>query len=96
MVTRLVPLFPFTLQNFAYGLTRIPFWRYVGISWLCMLPATAAYTMAAGALTEGRGTPARTGILLGGAAVLLAVAALAPRWLGRPRGAPGAGGAGPS
>ena len=32
MVTRLVPLFPFNLQNFAYGLTRIPFWTYVGMT----------------------------------------------------------------
>ena len=30
MLTRLVPLFPFNLQNFAYGLTRIPFWTTSG------------------------------------------------------------------
>jgi rSAM/selenodomain-associated transferase 2 len=89
MVTRLVPLFPFNLQNFAYGLTGIPFWRYLAVSWLCMLPGTAAYTMAAGVLTEGHGTPGRIGIMLGGAGVLLAAASLAPRWLRRSPSASG-------
>jgi uncharacterized membrane protein YdjX (TVP38/TMEM64 family) len=84
VVTRLVPLFPFNLQNFAYGLTRIPFWRYVALSWLCMLPGTAAYTMAAGALVEGRGMAARPGVLLGAAALLVGTS-LVPRWLGRRR-----------
>ncbi len=41
--TRLIPLFPFNILNFAFGLTRINFWRYVWISWLCMLPGTTMY-----------------------------------------------------
>ena len=53
MVTRLVPLFPFNLQNFAYGLTRIPFWTYLGVSAVCILPGTIAFTLAAGALQRG-------------------------------------------
>ena len=28
MLTRLVPIFPFNLQNYAYGLTRFGFWPY--------------------------------------------------------------------
>ena len=42
MLTRLVPLFPFNLQNYAYGLTRIGFWPYAITSSICMLPGTAA------------------------------------------------------
>ncbi|MBI3993806.1 MAG: TVP38/TMEM64 family protein [Candidatus Lambdaproteobacteria bacterium] len=41
--TRLVPLFPFNLLNYAFGLTRIPLWVYVLTSWICMLPGTAGY-----------------------------------------------------
>jgi uncharacterized membrane protein YdjX (TVP38/TMEM64 family) len=81
MITRLVPLFPFNLQNFAYGLTRIPFWTYVGVSWVCMLPATVAFTLAGGALSAG--DAARTVWALAGAALLIVVVSLAPRWLTR-------------
>lgn len=83
MVTRLVPLFPFTLQNFAYGLTRIHFGVYVGVSWVCMLPATIAYTLAASALAEGDRDPGRLLASLGVAAVILVALSLLPAWLGR-------------
>ena len=59
MITRLVPLFPFNLQNYAYGLTRIPLWPYLVVTAICILPATIAFTLAAGALSGG-GTPSRT------------------------------------
>jgi uncharacterized membrane protein YdjX (TVP38/TMEM64 family) len=81
MVTRLVPLFPFSLQNFAYGLTRIRFVPYVLITWLCILPGSAAFTVAGDALAEGRGSPRR---ILGGLAVaslLIVAVSLIPRWL---------------
>ncbi|NJD68317.1 MAG: TVP38/TMEM64 family protein [Candidatus Methylomirabilota bacterium] len=83
MITRLVPLFPFNLQNYAYGLTRIEFGRYLFISWACMLPATVAYTFAGGALAEGGGDVQRTLTYLGIAAVLLVLLSLVPRWLKR-------------
>jgi uncharacterized membrane protein YdjX (TVP38/TMEM64 family) len=82
VVTRLVPVFPFNLQNFVYGLTRIPFWTYVGLSSVCILPGTVAFTLAGGALSGG-GSPARTGWTLGAAAVLVVLVSLTPRWLTR-------------
>ncbi|MCZ6729443.1 MAG: TVP38/TMEM64 family protein [SAR324 cluster bacterium] len=42
--TRLVPLFPFNLLNYAFGLTRIPLRIFVIVSLICMAPGTAAYT----------------------------------------------------
>jgi uncharacterized membrane protein YdjX (TVP38/TMEM64 family) len=51
-VTRLVPLFPFNLLNYGFGLTRVPFWTYVGWSFLCMLPGTVLYVVGASAVTE--------------------------------------------
>lgn len=44
--TRLVPIFPFNLLNYMYGLTRISFWRYTLVSWVAMLPGTFAYVYA--------------------------------------------------
>ena len=44
-ITRLVPLFPFNVLNYAFGLTRIPFATFLFASWLFMLPGTAAYVI---------------------------------------------------
>lgn len=42
--TRLVPLFPFNLLNYALGLTRIPPLHYVLATVVCMAPGGFAYT----------------------------------------------------
>ncbi len=42
-LTRLSPVFPFNLLNYAYGLTAIGFGPYVLASWLAMLPGTLLY-----------------------------------------------------
>ena len=43
LLVRLSPLFPFTLQNYAFGLTDITFWKYALASWVGMLPGTVMY-----------------------------------------------------
>lgn len=58
MITRLVPLFPYNLQNFAYGVTDIRFSHYALYSAVFMLPGTAVYTVgAAGVFTPERRVP---------------------------------------
>ena len=52
MITRLVPLFPYHLQNFAYGITDIKFSTYSLCSLLFMLPGTAMYTVGTAGLTD--------------------------------------------
>ncbi len=42
-ITRLIPLFPFELLNYGFGLTKVRFVTYIVVSWLGMLPATIAY-----------------------------------------------------
>ncbi|HME97057.1 MAG TPA: TVP38/TMEM64 family protein [Methylomirabilota bacterium] len=81
MITRLVPIFPFNLQNYAYGLTSIGFGAYALTSWLCMLPATVAFTTAAGAVVAGAWDVRRMLLLLGVAGVLIVALSLLPRWL---------------
>jgi len=83
MLTRLVPVFPFNLQNYAYGITRIGFWPYLITSSICILPGSAAFTFAGGALSDGRGDIKRTLTYLGIAGVLLALISLIPRWIQR-------------
>jgi uncharacterized membrane protein YdjX (TVP38/TMEM64 family) len=43
LLTRLSPVFPFNLLNYAFGLTRVPFWTYVLASWIGMMPGTVLY-----------------------------------------------------
>lgn len=50
ILTRLIPLFPYNIQNYAYGLTAIPFWPYTLISSLTTLPGIFIYTLMASEL----------------------------------------------
>ncbi|WP_420808695.1 TVP38/TMEM64 family protein [Citrobacter tructae] len=43
--TRLVPLFPYNIQNYAYGLTTISFWSFTVISAVTTLPGLFIYTL---------------------------------------------------
>ncbi|HEY5038955.1 MAG TPA: TVP38/TMEM64 family protein [bacterium] len=52
-ITRLIPLFPFNVLNYGFGLTRIKFWEYVFWSWLCTLPGTIVFVVGAAAFTKG-------------------------------------------
>lgn len=42
-LTRLSPVFPFVLLNYAFGLTKVPFGQYVAASWIGMMPGTVMY-----------------------------------------------------
>lgn len=85
-VTRLVPVFPYNLQNFAYGITDVSFGHYALYSAAFLFPGTAAYTVAvAGLVDEGQRL-----VCFVVAAVLLAVTLVAARALrGRVQGQEG-------
>jgi uncharacterized membrane protein YdjX (TVP38/TMEM64 family) len=54
-LTRLSPIFPFNLLNYAFGLTKVGFWQYLFASWIGMLPGTIMYVYlgsAAGSLAN--------------------------------------------
>ena len=73
MITRLVPLFPYNLQNFAYGLTDIGLCPYAAYTFLFMAPGAAAFTLGA----AGIGDPERQRLylLLAAALIVLVTAA---------------------
>jgi uncharacterized membrane protein YdjX (TVP38/TMEM64 family) len=43
LLTRLSPVFPFNLLNYAYGLTKASLRHYFFASWIGMMPGTAMY-----------------------------------------------------
>jgi uncharacterized membrane protein YdjX (TVP38/TMEM64 family) len=84
-LTRLVPIFPFNLLNYGFGLTRVPFWTYVFWSWLCMLPGTVLYVVGADVVTkavvQGEVPWLLVGALVAAAAVLAVLVRQARRKL---------------
>jgi len=65
-LTRLSPLFPYTLLNYAFGLTRVGWRDYIFFSWLGMLPGTVMYvylgSVARAAVSEGTRTAGEWGV----------------------------------
>ncbi|MEF9951022.1 MAG: VTT domain-containing protein [Clostridium sp.] len=51
MVTRLVPIFPYNLQNFAYGITNIGFLKYTFLTFIFMFPGVTFITIGSAGLT---------------------------------------------
>jgi len=83
--TRLVPLFPFNLLNYALGLTRISFTQYSIATYICMLPGAIAYTylgyIGREAATGGEGLIQKAMLAL----ALLAIVSFLPRLIGNLR-----------
>lgn len=79
LITRLVPIFPFNIQNYVYGLTDIKLSTFMLVNLPAMLPATIAYTFAAGSIRAG--DLGRTFWYLGIAAVFFVLLSLVPSWV---------------
>ena len=47
MVTRLLPVFPYNLQNFAYGITDVGLLPYTIYTFVFMFPGVALFTVGA-------------------------------------------------
>jgi uncharacterized membrane protein YdjX (TVP38/TMEM64 family)/Fe-S oxidoreductase len=50
--TRLIPLFPFNLLNYAFGLTKIKFLPYAATTLICILPACIAFIVFSSSLLD--------------------------------------------
>ena len=87
-VTRLVPLFPFNLQNFAYGATDIDLWTYTWCTTLFMLPGTTLFTLVAAGFADSTQSFAAMAATLAASAIIAVGALLLAR---RPERAAGEG-----
>jgi uncharacterized membrane protein YdjX (TVP38/TMEM64 family) len=52
-ITRLIPIFPFNVLNYGFGLTGVSLRTYVFWSWLCMLPGTILYVVGTDTILSG-------------------------------------------
>jgi uncharacterized membrane protein YdjX (TVP38/TMEM64 family) len=59
-LTRLSPVFPFTLLNYAFGLTRVKLSHYVLASWIGMMPGTVMYVYLGSLAKAATSTHTRT------------------------------------
>lgn len=83
LLTRLSPAFPFTLLNYAYGLTHVSLKEYVLASWIGMLPGTVVFVYVgslakAGTQLEAK-TPAQWALLIVGLMATIGVTWLITR-----------------
>src|SRR5258706_3107778 len=60
LLTRLSPVFPFKLLNYACGLTRVKLSQYVLASWIGMIPGTVMYVYLGSLVNLGAGHRQRT------------------------------------
>jgi uncharacterized membrane protein YdjX (TVP38/TMEM64 family) len=80
-LTRLSPVFPFNMLNYAYGLTKVSLRDYFLASWIGMMPGTVMYVYfgtVAGSLAtlgtdRGNQTPAQLGIKIVGLVATIVV-----------------------
>ncbi|MCF7763351.1 MAG: TVP38/TMEM64 family protein [Verrucomicrobia bacterium] len=59
-LTRLSPVFPFTLLNYSFGLTRVKLSHYVLASWIGMMPGTVMYVYLGSLAKAATGEHTRT------------------------------------
>jgi uncharacterized membrane protein YdjX (TVP38/TMEM64 family) len=59
-LTRLSPAFPFTLLNYAFGLTQVKLRDYVLASWIGMMPGTVMYVYLGSLASAASGDRTRT------------------------------------
>ncbi len=52
MITRLIPIFPYNLQNFAYGTTDMKLSKYTIGTFIFIVPGTAMYTVGAAGFAD--------------------------------------------
>jgi uncharacterized membrane protein YdjX (TVP38/TMEM64 family) len=86
-LTRLSPLFPFNLLNYAFGLSSVPLKTYLLASWIGMLPGTLMYiylgsaAQSVAALLSGdlRRTPGQQAMFAAGLVATVAVTTIVTR-----------------
>ncbi len=85
ILTRLVPVFPFSFQNYAYGLTKIKLSTYFIVSVICMAPGAFIYAYMAGEIVTN-GFSAGLLVKFAGAGIILFLISLIPKYIAKKKG----------
>ena len=85
ILTRLVPVFPFSLQNFAYGLTGINLMTYSLVSLVTMAPGAFIFAYMAGDIATNGVSPMLL-VKFAGAGLVLFGVSLIPKYIAKKKG----------
>ncbi|ENM5880530.1 TVP38/TMEM64 family protein [Vibrio metoecus] len=85
ILTRLVPVFPFSLQNYAYGLTSLNLGTYTIVSLLTMAPGAFIFAYMAGDIATN-GVSAMLLVKFAAAGLVLFGMSLIPKYIAKKKG----------
>lgn len=85
ILTRLVPIFPYNVQNYAYGITNLPFLKYSVVSLITMAPGAFIYAYMAGQIVK-EGVSLRLLIEFAVAGIVLFLVSLIPKYIAKKKG----------
>ena len=85
ILTRLVPVFPFSLQNYAYGLTGINLVTYIFVSLITMAPGAFIFAYMAGDIATN-GVSAMLLVKFAAAGLVLFGVSLIPKYIAKKQG----------
>ncbi len=85
ILTRLVPVFPFSLQNYAYGITGLNLATYVIVSLITMAPGAFIFAYMAGDIATN-GVSAMLLVKFAGAGLVLFGMSLIPKYIAKKKG----------
>lgn len=85
ILTRLVPVFPYNVQNYAYGLTSIKFSTFAIVTFVCMAPGAFIYAYMAGEIVKNGVSPMLfVQFLVAG--LILFLVSLIPKFIAKKKG----------
>ena len=85
ILTRLVPLFPYNVQNYAYGVTPINLLTFTGVSFVTMAPGAFIYAYMAGEIVA-HGFSIKLLVQFAIAGVILFLVSLIPKYIAKKKG----------
>ncbi len=85
ILTRLVPVFPYNVQNYAYGVTSINTATFFIVSFICMAPGAFIYAFMAGEIVTN-GISVKLLVEFAIAGFILFIVSLIPKFLAKKKG----------
>lgn len=85
ILTRLVPVFPYNVQNYIYGLTQINVLTFAGVSFITMAPGAFIYAYMAGEIVANGFSPMLL-VQFAVAGAILFLVSLIPKYIAKKKG----------